>query len=143
MFHHSELSSREYVELRATLKAMDDARFRCGDCGNQYRSRPDSEKIIAAFRASKACEVVAEKPVQSIDELQFLTCLGNFFSHSAARLVEMHAHFERGVMPYPGSLADQPSKVIDAFRIIGNWKMRRQAEEAEKARKEAKKKRGR
>ena len=119
---------------------MDDARFRCGDCGNQYRARPDIEKMLVAYRQSKACEVVQEKPVQALDELRFHTCLGNFFTHSAARLVEMHAHFDRGVMPYPGSLADQPAKVIDAFRVISNWKQRRLAEEAEKARKEAKKK---
>lgn len=84
-----------------------------------------------SLRAAKACRTIMAADVHRIgSELSFRTCIGNFVSNTAVSWIELYAHFERGVMPYPGGLMDQPAKAIEIFRVIEAWKieMKREAQ---------------
>ncbi len=113
----SHLTALEAVHLRATLHAIDDERFQCGKC------KPSQ-------REAKWCEKLSPNVHWEIDsDLRFRKCPGNYYSQVALNWLEMQQAFELGVMPYPGSLADQPNKIIEAFRVISDYR-RKQADNA-------------
>jgi hypothetical protein len=79
------------------------------------------------------------KPSLSIQvgkDLRFSTCPGNFYSNDIAHLLEMERMFSLGSMPFPGGVADQPNKLVEAFRVI-------QAHKADKLKAEQSKQRAR
>lgn len=103
----SHLTMAESIRLRATLHAIDDDRFKCGKCD-------------PARRKSKFCETSSQNVVHVLeDDLKFKRCPGNYFSHECMNFLEMHEQFETtGTLPYPGSLVEQPNKIMDIFRTI-------------------------
>lgn len=113
------------------MQSIKNQEFNCDVCLSKYRGRSDEAKMQAASRAAKGCQTVGSQNIHFIGtDLGFATCVGNFVSNSAVSWIELHAHFERGVMPYPGGLMDQPAKAVEIFRIIEVWKieMRREAQ---------------
>lgn len=63
---------------------------------------------------------------------KFRTCIGNFFNEEALGWIEAQEKFEQGVMPFPGSYMEQPSKVLDVFRVIKNFKIEKEIEQIKK-----------
>lgn len=108
----------EYVALKATLQAMDNKEFMCSTCLCKYQGRADEETMIQKWRENKGCFDIKSTHLFSFGTLRFSTCPGNFYSHAAVSIVDNYRHFQRGVMPYPGALVDQPAKIFDAFVII-------------------------
>lgn len=117
----SHVTVMESALLRATLHAVDDARFRCDQCRVETR------------KAKMCTEVSPNVHFKLEEDLWFKTCPGNFFSYQALNYLEMQQAFEIGALPYPGSLSDQPNKIIEIFRII----MHHKSKVAETARKRA------
>lgn len=74
--------------------------------------------------------MACEKPANEVRhwigrELGFRRCIGAYFSMEAMQWVKLHAQFEKGILPYPGSLMDQPAKAIEAFNLISTMKIER------------------
>jgi len=65
-------------------------------------------------------------------EIKYRTCPGNFYDLSLPHLLALHKQYENGVLPYPGSLMDQPNKILEVFDVIEEYKRARMLEEAEK-----------
>jgi hypothetical protein len=115
----SGLTMKELVHLKATLHIFDDKRFSCTDCLHKYKSRVDGEKQTQILQKSMGCETPFPRPVHNIDgEILFDRCIGNYFSHQAVHWITIHTHFQRGVLPFPGSLSEQPAKVLEIFSVI-------------------------
>lgn len=91
-------------------------------CLKKYLGRQDYEKITAANRTTKGCFGVSENALHKFDDLEYSTCVGNFVSDSAIFWIEAEAKYNQGVMPYPGSLSEQPAKVLDIFGCIAAHK---------------------
>ena len=78
------------------------------------------------LRAQKGCYGVGELPIHKLsDGVSLSTCVGNFFDQSALGVLKMHKVYEAGVMPFPGSLTEQPSKVMEAFQVIESYRAER------------------
>lgn len=121
------------MEIKATLYALDNRHFICGECLNTYRGRLDEEPMIERLRQSKACRDVRPTPIHTINrEINFSTCIGNFFSSQIAQWYEPYRQYQNGILPFPGSMSEQPNKVIELFRLFG-------AHEAEKTEQQIKK----
>lgn len=111
----------EWVQLKATLHALDNPEFQCGPCLQKYKSRPQQFEF-------KGCAAVRPTKLFSIDDkIHFRTCIGNFFSQTMAHWVYVHSQYEKGFLPFPGCLNDQPNKVMDVFHVISNHNMERMA----------------
>jgi hypothetical protein len=90
------------------------------------------------MRDIKACATVKSEPVQNIDkEIFFSSCIGNYFDFSAMAMLNVHRHFEAGVMPYAGGLMDQPAKLIEVMGVISSHRAAREAAAYEKQKREA------
>jgi hypothetical protein len=79
-------------------------------------------------RDVKGCFEVKKKPMHTImisegkESIKFSKCIGNFFDLSVLSLMEMQRQYDKGVLPFPGSLSQQPNKVIEAFAVIERYK---------------------
>lgn len=123
----------DWIEIKATLHALDHRNFICSECLNTYNGRKDADMMTAKLRASKGCEV-DDGPVlhRLTGGAEFSRCVGNYFDQTALGLIRMHRAYELGVLPFPGSLSEQPSKVMDAFSVIDSHRAEVRAEQAKK-----------
>ncbi len=101
---------------------MDNREYQCTFCLKKYRGREDYEKITQANRTRKGCFGIIPNTLHKFEDLEYSTCVGNFVSESALFWVEAEARYNQGVMPYPGSLVEQPAKVLDIFSCIAAHK---------------------
>lgn len=98
--------------------------FNCNKCLKTYSDRPDYlknkssyDKSLELLQSKKGC-VKPGPSKYKIENIKFNVCVGNFYSQSASMFIDFYYNYQRGVMPYDGSLMDQPSKIIEVFNII-------------------------
>lgn len=128
---------KEWVKLKATLHALDNSEFQCGPCLAKYRTRPQQFEF-------KGCKDIKQGKLFSIDDkIHFRNCIGNHFDHSAVHWIQCHAQYEKGFLPFPGSLLEQPNKVMEVFHVISAHNADRVAEANRKMAVEQKLKRAR
>jgi hypothetical protein len=144
----SRLTNQDYIAIRSTLHALDNRDFYCDDCLSKYEGRRDADEMSKRARELKGCETVKNSVIHTVSSLTgkesilFRTCIGNFFDHSVIPLLEMEKQYQKGVLPYPGSLSEQPYKIIEAFRVIEHYRYEK-LERDRKAREQKEKRRGR
>ena len=130
------MSNAEYIQLQSTLIALDDKELQCAVCVHKHDGKDQGQKLNRAFRQVKGCFEPSTRVVHKTDQLTFTRCPGNFFSDAAMFWIEAFERYDKGVLPFPGSLVQQPSKVLDIFGSIAAHKherMRKQ-ERAQKLR---------
>lgn len=120
----------EWVSVKSTLHSMENRDFICSECVSKLKTKckGDEEREVK-HRTAKGCYGVSEKPIHVADRMQFSTCIGNFFSFSALGYIEMHGMYEKGVLPFPGALGDQPNKAIELFGVVKSFKIEKMEKE--------------
>lgn len=117
------MTTRDYVYLIASLQAIDDKRFNCAECLNQFVGNGQRKEMIAKSRFQKGCEQSFEKPIHRVmTGLQFRNCPGNYNTPMAAKFLEMFEAYSRGILPYPGALSEQPKRIMEIFDVIRAYK---------------------
>lgn len=105
----------EYITLLATLEArIHPKKFDCFKCINKYGTR-NPEKSERA-RQLKGCFDFNTRNYR-IENIRYNSCVGNY----TAKLdfyIDLFSNFEKGIMPFTGTLGDQPNKIIEVFQII-------------------------
>jgi len=84
--------------------------------------RSDGEMMGKKMRTAKGCWEAFPKVIHHIGEIGFKRCIGNYTSEGIYSWVEAHSLYEKGVLPFPGALMDQPNKVIEIFQCIASAK---------------------
>lgn len=103
---------REKLELKTTLDVIDNKKFQCELCLSR------KSELVAKTRTLYGCERVTAHRVFKNNDFIYTKCPGNFYSYRAAHFLEVFVHFDKGVLPYPGGLMDQPAKIMDIFSVI-------------------------
>ena len=122
--------------MKATLHAIDNRDFICSECIQKNSGR--NEQMLQKIREQKGCFGVKSSPIHNINkEIFFSSCIGNYFNQAAVSWLSIHEFFDKGQMPFAGSLLDQPAKIIDVMSLIKSHKIeqaeKRQKQEALKA----------
>lgn len=119
IFGISELSNEEYIQLLSTFWFRADENFNCFSC---------KKKMSEGIRDKrKHCFTPKSSPVAEYNgNIKYFTCPSNHFNSGMSRIIDMFRLFQEGVLPYQGGLLDQPSKIVEAFRIIENLDIERQ-----------------
>lgn len=139
----STVRTREYVELKATLYAMDNQDYLCEKCIGRFRKRKDAEAMIAKVQERNACKKTELVARQYVEDLSFHRCVGNFYSHGVMALMGTYYAYKEGHLPYPGSLLEQPNKIMEAFSVIEDWKTKKELAEMKAQRERMRSSRGR
>lgn len=90
-----------------------------------------TDKNHEAFKRVKGC-VSTPKTNYKVEGFELNTCLGNFARNEFYSYMEMLRQYEKGIMPFPGAMAEQPAKVIDIFNMISQLRNEKEAEKQER-----------
>lgn len=78
-------------------------------CASKYKDKSRKRK-------PKGCYDYSTK-VYRLENILYKTCVGNYNSNIDF-LVEAFSKYEKGMLPFKGTLGEQPAKIIDIFHII-------------------------
>lgn len=136
----SGVTSEDFIELWSTLHVRQQKEFQCGQC---LATRPEQLK---AKRASRACTGGATQTLFTLEtptgaRISYRACIGNFYRDGWAYWLQMYRQYQGGLLPFPGTVSEQPAKVIEVFNIISLFE--ENIEKEKQARAAAKGKRGR
>jgi len=79
------------------------------------------------YQKVKGC-ISTPRTNYKVEGFKINKCLGNFTSREVYSYFEMFKVYERGIMPFEGSMMDQPAKLIDLFNMIEQLKLEKVAE---------------
>lgn len=123
----NNVTNEEYVLILSTLESIHEENFNCHRCMNQYSKRPDYannkeayDKSLNTIRRKKGCEGPGISQYK-VENIKYSICIGNFYSHSVYQYVDLYYNYQRGVMPFAGSIMEQPCKIIEVFNIIDGF----------------------
>ena len=122
MLRVSGISDRDNLELIATLRVAERPAWQCDKCLKTHEKYPERRNALGCHGGTS--------PVAQLKEYRLYRCPGNFTHPTAAWVWELYNHFEKGILPFPGSLMEQPAQLIEAFGVIENLKIERQKQEA-------------
>jgi hypothetical protein len=87
----------------------------------QLLTRGYSEEALKQMQSKMSGGV---KELISLD-LHFKSGLDKFMHPLFNFFMSIHEMYSKGAMPYPGSISDQPSKIIEIFHILDQLKTER------------------
>ena len=86
------------------------------------------------WEATRGCgDAEAPRPVAKFEGRPLMRCAARLVEPWAWDVLQVHAGWERGILPGPGGLLDQPAPLIDALRLLDGQVAdeRRRAEQRE------------
>lgn len=122
----SSLSDYEHFQLLANYEILSDKKWQCSSC---------MKKCLPDFRKVKGCHGGRRYTLKDGEREAFVVdkCVGNFWSAGASFWFDQYRHFKAGMLPFPGTVLQQPAKVMEIFAVIEGLEARRMAKEAEKS----------
>ncbi len=84
------------------------------------------EKCLAQKTSPQALQVIREKKGcfgnsaggYKLENFRFKSCIGNFYSPAVFYWYRNFKNFQKGILPFSGSLFDQPGKAIEIFQVF-------------------------
>lgn len=127
----------DLVELWSTLHANTERDFQCSTC---LRSCPGAPQKLVEKRRNRACQEPSEQPRFMLEtptgtRISYRTCIGNLYSEGWDHWIQVYRQYKRGLLPFPGSVLEQPAKVFEVFSIIENFEVELEKKKAAKGRK--------
>lgn len=131
----------ELLQILCTIESIEDKRWNCGHCLGEHKDKP---KVTLAKQKRKGC-FGDENLTYTMEQYRLKTCPGNFVVPWVFEYIEMYFNYQRGILPYPGALSEQPAKIMEIFAIIGQKRdeIARENAEKQKAAEKRRKKRSR
>jgi len=122
----STVTNRDYAQICSSFMTLTKPKYRCGDCKHKY-SR-DKERW-GKHREHMACNYMAEKPRHSYTpdncnsgnpRLLYKKCVGNYYNGFWSNMINYYPQYEKGLLPFKGSLMEQPAKFVDVMSLVHN-----------------------
>jgi len=126
----STLHPGETAILLASLESLFEKRFNCDDCLGRYGDSVRGKERSVAHRRKKGCFDYTSQ-VYVLDDYKYLSCIGNFQDISVRYYWELFQKYEKNILPYKGSLQEQPNKIIEIFNFIDAILKRKQENKKE------------
>jgi len=128
----SSLSLHDIVTTKANFEYV--YRLRCDYLIEEHIKKGYTREVAEkTVRLENSCNKISETPIYVIDNIDFYTCPCNFRNRKFNFLLTALAAYENGVLPYPGSLSEQPAKAMEALILLSNLKEEYKIEQQNKA----------
>lgn len=76
------------------------------------------EVASKTVRGEHGCDTMSDIPIYQIDNIQFNTCPCNYRHPHMEFIMQAEAAYDKGILPFPGALIDQPAYIIEAIQLI-------------------------
>lgn len=137
----SALSLADVAQIKAAWYALTDEKFQCTKIFEKLSQRNDAEVVIQVEKNRRGCGVFTAEPKVVIDnQIGFHTCLCNpdFHHPNMSEILFLFENYKRGVLPYNGTLTEQPAQLMEIFQLIENLHFEREQKTQEAAQSKAK-----
>lgn len=114
----SDMSELEFIKIVTSMEIMANKTFQCQYC---------LEKSKQPRRDALGCTVAVDKPLPIVHyskRIEFKRCPGNFYDQTVESLLYIHDRYMSGILPFGGSLMDQPNKFIQIMQTIDETQSR-------------------
>ncbi len=113
----SYLTISETAILLASIESrLDPKAFDCGTCIMQYGKSAKMQGKSYRKRQSKGCFDLKTKSYR-LENIRYNNCIGNHVV-PIDFIVDAFLHYEKGGLPFEGTLGDQPNKMIEIFDMF-------------------------
>jgi len=121
----SQASTYDYIALNGHMRAIYKKKYNCDleiqklktRMGKYEKRRPMIDEHVEKYKASRGCNRVVSRTVDRIDNIQFNTCLCSIKHPLMGQLLTLNSAYEKGILPFKGSLMDQPAQAIDLIEL--------------------------
>lgn len=129
----SSLSFQDSMTLKCSFEYA--FKLKCKELVGEHIKKGYPRKIAQDTVYKKhSCKTISPTPVYIIDNLEFRKCPCNFLNPFFDFFFAAACSYENGVLPYPGSLSDQPATAMEAMFLLINLKEEYKREEENKNR---------
>ena len=117
----SSLSTVDVITLKANFEYV--YRLRCDQLIDEHLAKGYTKEVAEkTVRGEHGCNKLSDSTMYVIDDIEFRTCPCNFRNRKFTFLSTALSAFDKGILPYPGSLSEQPAKAIEALILLSNMK---------------------
>lgn len=118
------ITNEDYVGIVSTYHKITDVELDCSSCLKKY----SGERNIK-HRKRKGCEELLKDPwlqfkgefgLRNHPKINYYTCPSNLYDGEWAGLIDLYEWWQKGVMPYSGSLIEQPNKIVEVMNLVHN-----------------------
>jgi hypothetical protein len=114
------MSATEYIETVASWEFYTNPKQY--NCFKQIGKLKDA-KQVEAFKNRNGCDGrKTEKARQTYDSISFHDCYCNHLARNFDSYIFIHEQYIKGFLPYPGTVLEQPNKVMDIINLISKLK---------------------
>jgi len=106
------------------------------NCREQHKRIKEPSRL-ESFKVRNGCQGrIQVKPRKVYENINFHSCYCDHEHHGFFDYMFMHEQYTKGLLPFDGSLMEQPNKVIEILQLIDKLKQEMELarqKEAEKA----------
>lgn len=85
---------------------------------SDYKNNKENlDQALEKMRKIKGCYGIARQKAK-LENIEFHTCMGNFYHPSARSLIDVYYKYQNGVMPFSGPYMEQPAKILEIFEVL-------------------------
>lgn len=126
ILRQSSLSFYDIIAIQANFYYLTDEKFKCQDKIVDFAKRTSLEEATRLIQTANGCNTIAAEPRYNIDHIQYHTCFCQFQHPEMHRFLNLYKHFDNNILPFPGSLVDQPNYIMEIFSLIQRLKEERE-----------------
>ncbi len=116
----SGVGHADYVAAVATHASLTGEYFNCEKCKLKFNE---------IGRAAKGCFGEARTAI-ILQSLLFKNCPGNMVDPTMAHVFDLWASYQfHGLLPYPGTMQEQPAHIMELFRLFSHLENERKEQE--------------
>lgn len=127
----------DYARLIANWEYITNPAFNCVEKKKLYKN----PKQLEDFENRNGCGLKITKYVRhklDDDRLGFHSCVCDHLHDNFNHILFLQSQFEKGMLPFDGSLSDQPAQIIEIFNLIERLKLKEQRKQQKAAEEAAK-----
>ncbi len=111
---------------------MVDDKFKCDERIEEYAKRTNYEHAKTLVQKSNGCGIIFDEVKYEVGSIRYHSCFCTYRHPYFNNFLFLFKNYQRGILPFKGSLMEQPAYIIDIFNLIENLKI--EHEDAEQAR---------
>ena len=126
----SSATSKDQVLISAHIRSIYRPKYQCEKQLNELRlkNKKADDNYIENIKKARGCGYVTKHLVERIGNIEYYTCLCQFKHPLTGALLSLSKHYDNGVMPFKGSLLEQPAQIVELLELVNSAKIEEEIE---------------
>ena len=104
------------ILLPSIEAVLEPSKFHCATCIMQYGGTKRTMAKAETKRRSKGCYDYGIMDYR-LENIKYDRCVGNYVKN-IEYFTDAFSLYEKGILPFEGTLGDQPNKIMEIFELI-------------------------